>query len=187
MTTDKDSITNIPAETNPGAPDIGVKLAHIDAAVKGAIEDLDPSDPVAAVMLDAWISDLSRMSREWTKQFKSKQLDLLYAIGDGEKPGDIQFGSKRWYVGTTKKVKAKDDARVLETLLDETGGDMSLICSQYMSSNAWKQGAVKALIGDERHAELFETTIEEDPKTGKPKQSVKCIDEDLMKALGRNK
>jgi len=93
--------------------------------------------------------------------------------------GDIEIGTKRYYVGTTKKVKPRDMIRLCEAAITAAEGDFETFADS-LSANAFKPGACKKLLGDQ-WGQHFEETIDEDIKTGKPKKTVQVIDERFVK------
>ena len=93
---------------------------------------------------------------------------------------DIDLGGeRRWYVGTDKKVKSRDDNKVLEAVLDAAGGDISKLTtgpSGVLASSPWKHGAIRTLVGDLKFGELFSVTETKSLETGNPIRVLKVSD-----------
>lgn len=171
-------------QSNP-LPTLGMTLAEVDLIVKTAIERIDPDGPEEqVVMMREYLADFARMAQAWKKLCDEKFIEVLKAHGDGEKPGQIQVGTSRYYVGTSKRTTCRHTRAALETLLDATGADFDAIV-KCLVAQPFKPGMTRSFLYDGQFESLFETKVVEDLKTGKPKQGIKCIDEDLMKALGR--
>jgi hypothetical protein len=95
---------------------------------------------------------------------------------------DLVCGDIRYYVGRSKSVKVRDHADVVRAVLAARDGDMDCI-GEYLSSDAWKQGSVRELVGDDRHKLLFEVVFKDDLETGNAKQGL----EKANKAFGPKK
>ena len=96
--------------------------------------------------------------------------------------GDLVQGSVRRFVGHPKEVKLRDGkaSEVMVLLFDACGGDFGQVC-EYLASGPFKQGAIKKLIGDEKHEELFETIVKEKLEEGKPVKQLIKIDSTFIK------
>jgi len=86
--------------------------------------------------------------------------------------GELEDGDTRWYVGNKTREKCRSLGTAFESLVDATSGDIDRIVS-VLSSNAIKPGAAESELGKEWRALHFERTIEREPKTGKPKRTIK--------------
>ena len=90
--------------------------------------------------------------------------------------GDLQVDeTRRLYVGTTKKVTSNNQQALLEALLDATGGDVEALV-KCMAASAFKHGACRTLLKEAWDTHFTSETVE-DLKTGKPKKTVKLLDD----------
>ena len=96
----------------------------------------------------------------------NKQVELAM-INWIDTNGEITVGEARYYVGITRKTKAKNNSMVYDTLIQELQGDQDAVM-QCMSANPWKPGGIKKLLNDDdKFGDLFDVTIDKDLKTGK--------------------
>ncbi len=113
--------------------------------------------------------------RELLKQVEEVAIEHIEATGE-----DIDLGDgKRWYVGSEKKVRGKDDTAILHAILAAVEGDVGRLTTGadgVLASSPWKHGAVKSLIGQEQFDALFETTITASLETGAVKKVLKVSD-----------
>lgn len=123
--------------------------------------------PEELIMLGEFIASLKKIAAHAETLRKDKFIELL---NDG--PGSFTFGDTRYYVGSKKKTKAVGNWQVMEALLEHTGGDAKQIAG-CLASNAWKQGGIKTLIGEDQHKELFTTEVVLELKEGKPGKPIK--------------
>ena len=72
--------------------------------------------------------------------------------------GDLTVGETVYTAGKEKRVKCRDNAAAFLAVADAAGGDIDAI-SDVLASGAWKYGATRALLGDEKFDEHFETTF----------------------------
>lgn len=97
-------------------------------------------------------------------------------IANMERFGDIDLGDgKRLYIGSEKSHKCLNAQATFAAILEATGGDEERMC-EHLSTGAWKPGACAKTLGEKRFAELFETVIAKDVKTGSAKRLVKTYD-----------
>lgn len=136
-----------------------------------AIHDEVEAGQVAAIIdkMDAY----KRRIKEIDATLKEALIDWINANGE------LTLGTKRYYVGSTKKTKPVDRIKLTIALIEAVQGDFDSF-DEMLSANAFKPGACKKLLGDE-WGNHFEETIVEDVKTGKPKKDVKVIDERFVK------
>jgi hypothetical protein len=171
--------------TEDGLPNIGHTLADMDIAVRAAIDAIEPSgDYGRMVQLHGWAHTVKQYAGGWLDAAKERFVNCLRAHGTDERPDELQVGDVRFYEGATKTVKAIDNGLIAAAILDATGGDFGKL-AECMASNPWKQGQVKTIIGDSKHAELFATEYIADLKTGKPKRGLKAVNTAFMRSVGR--
>lgn len=118
--------------------------------------------------------------RELVTDIEESIIEHIEATGS-----DIELNDgKRWYIGSDKKTKAKDDSLVLHAILEASGGDISKLTTGddgVLASSPWKHGAIKHLIGQHRFDELFETTVTKSLETGKAIKVLKVADPKFLK------
>lgn len=146
------------------------ELKELDKMVL-AINDETDAEYVCEV-IDR-IDQAKRMMKELDATLKESLIDWI------NRNGEINIGTKRYYVGTSKKTKARDMTRLCEAAITEAGGDFDAF-AEVLSANAFKPGACKALLGD-KWGQHFAVEIDQDVKTGKAKKSVQVIDEKFIK------
>lgn len=97
-----------------------------------------------------------------------------------EQNGEFTDGGVRYYVAVEKKYKCNDVREMVETALVRTGGDVDAMCL-LLSSNAFKHGACKKLLGED--FQKFWTVSEAvDLKTGAPKgKRLQIVDTQFIK------
>lgn len=78
--------------------------------------------------------------------------------------GDLEVGGVRWYVARPKTVKCPDVGAVLSSMLESVDIEQIISC---LSSDCWKQGAVRSVLGNKEHARLFKITRPDTLKAGK--------------------
>ena len=106
---------------------------------------------------------------------KCKMMDLI------AERGDLTIGDIRYYVseGGRKKEKVKDNVLALDTLMTLAEGDMDGI-GQALSSGWLKPGHFRTLCQAAGKPELFdsifETTVEDELREGKPKKRLESVD-----------
>lgn len=141
-------------------------LATLDREV---LEISDHSDAQDVCELIDKIDFAKRSMRELDALLKEKLIDWINANGE------LTIGTKRYYVGSTKKTKPVDLEKLTEAAITACQGDFSAFV-EALSANAYKPGACKKILGDEWGKHFVVETID-DVKTGKPKKDVKVIDE----------
>lgn len=89
--------------------------------------------------------------------------------------GELHDGTKRYYIGTTKRTRCKDRGATLQAVMDAAGGDMELVVST-LASDAFKHGACRQILSDEAYSSLFTTSevekLEEGASKSEPKLQV---------------
>ena len=94
-----------------------------------------------------------------------------------QKHGDLQVSpTKRYYAGTRRETKARQKLAVLEAVLEATEGDLESF-SDAMSSQPFKAGHCRTLLGDDLFDELFETTVKDVMKDGVPQKTLLQADD----------
>ena len=88
--------------------------------------------------------------------------------------GDIEVGTVRYYVGTTRTTKVVDAAVTFAELLDRVGGDFKEFTATLVAQ-PFKPSAARTVLGD-AYEKFFHTKIVDDLMTGKPKRSLKRSD-----------
>lgn len=83
--------------------------------------------------------------------------------------GDIEDGTKRYYVGTQTARKCKNVPETIRTILEANGADALVTV---LSSSCFRPASAMEILGD-RAEEFFETVVEKDLKTGAPKKKFK--------------
>lgn len=147
-------------------------LDTIDAAI-AAIEngEASPDQVLAAI-------DFTQRLKEIHAQLKDR-LEVA-AIAFIKKHGDIQDGTRRFYVGVAKTTKCTDLRGTIEAVLLASGGDFDAFAG-CLSSNAFKPGACKDILG-EAFGKLFKTSDEDEMREGKPaKQKLQKVDTRFIK------
>lgn len=131
-----------------------------------------PADQVAAVK--DMVDRLGEVARDLARQFKDQCIARI------EASGDVPLGDgRRLYVGPEKTTKSINNARTLEALLTATGGDEQAI-AQLLSSQPWKHGACRAVLGD-KWDECFVIEKKLDLKTGVAKKDLLVFDPQFTK------
>lgn len=94
-----------------------------------------------------------------------------------EQHGDIQTPAIRWRLATEKTYECLGKGKVIEALLDATGGDFEKVCD-CLSSNPFKEGAIKSALDEAGMADkfntLFKVGVRRDVKTDKPLKKIVC-------------
>lgn len=88
---------------------------------------------------------------------------------------ELRIGDEVKYPGEKSREKCRNIAAAVTALYEATGGDFEAFCD-CLSSNAIKYGAAKKALGD-KYRDHFETIIEMDLITQKPKKILKSVNE----------
>lgn len=139
------------------------------------LASLDTTVPVSQVVdvmnaVDAYV----RRAKEFKVQLEQAMIEWIKANGD------IEIGTVRYYVGTEKETKCVDQREALEAFLDAAGGDLDAV-STMLASGAFKHGAARALLDEERYAKLFVTTEKSKLKEGKPDRKLIRVDSQYVR------
>jgi len=135
------------------------------------IDETSKAEDVLA-LLDTLEAFKTRL-KEIDAAFKEQMIDWINANGD------LVIGTKRYYVGSTKRTKPADNEALAIAAVTACEGDFAAF-AEVLSANAFKPGACKHLLGDEWGQHFTVETVD-DIKTGKPKKSVQMIDTKFLK------
>lgn len=105
---------------------------------------------------------LAEVSRALCKAVEESAIAWLQANGE------IECGEIRYYAGIEKKTTCTNPKAATVAVLDAAGGDTDKF-TECLASGAFKPGACKQLLGEQRFAELFKTEAVPDLKTGRAK------------------
>ena len=146
---------------------IAKKLRGVADDTLVSIDD-DPADVARTLLAVEHLSGLVRLAltrcREQTVEWCQKH-------------GDLQVSpTKRYYAGTRRETKARQKLAVLEAVLEATEGDLESF-SDAMSSQPFKAGHCRTLLGDDLFDELFETTVKDVMKDGVPTKTLLQADD----------
>lgn len=113
----------------------------------------------------------------------AKQLDALLKEALMEylnEPGkELIIGEARYYIGTKKKVVSGDKGKLLEALLESSGGDFEAV-ADVLASQPFKHGACRTVL-DDKWGDHFTEIVEECVETKKPKKEVKVVNERFVR------
>ncbi len=150
-------------------PDQTEALASIDSEAT--------AEQILAVLDQVAIAQ--RQAREFKRLAEEAVIEWI------DKHGELTVGDIRYYVGTTKTVKAVDNANIGDALLEVTGGDVDRL-NECLTSNPWKHGQVRKVLeqfgAESMFDDLFTTETRKDLKTGKPTRSLKRADERFLQS-----
>lgn len=143
---------------------------RIDAITPGG--DLDILAD-ARFKLDWFKEQIRQLEAQWTER--------AIAFAEATVKGEIRIGPKLYWVGDEKQEKDLDVRKTTEALLNKTGGDVDSFCT-CLSTNAFKPGATKKILGPELFAEHFSTTYKKKLKAdGSPEKQLQCVNTDFLK------
>ena len=114
------------------------------------------------VLLGQLLADAKRLQEQ-------RLIDLLA----DEPSAGVNIGTIRFYLGRDKITKCRDQAATLAAVLEKTGGDVGQV-AECMSSNAWKPGALRDVLGDVWPT-CFEVIEREEVKEGKPNKAGRTL------------
>jgi hypothetical protein len=146
-------------------------------ALNHALARLDESADVEAVIdLYQRTQVVKRKLREFDQELKAEMVRWIDANGE------IEIGTRRFYVGPKRTVKVIDKEAAAESLLEALGGDLTEFV-ECLTSEPFKQGHVKKLVGPNRHNELFRTETVTELKEGKarPVRELAVVDTRYLK------
>ena len=161
-------------------------MADLITSIKSMLADLeDPSvqsgddaqDRVVA-LLNA-VDLLKATSKELAQAAEQLAIQII------DERGEIVVGDIRYYVGPDKTTKPRDKGAILDALLVACDGDLSAIANEVLSSDPFKVGACRTRLGDEAIDKLFETTVKQDLKTGKPARGLHKVNAQFLPRKGQ--
>ncbi len=141
-------------------PPVRIDMSNMAHIIGAAAVDLDELRNRIDAMTPRQQGEVYTKARA----FKSLALELVEAVDAalleqcemGREPlVETADGLKRLYATNEKTIKCRDAKATLASLLEQHGPD---VAAQALASNAFKQGACKALLGDEwpNHFEVIE-------------------------------
>lgn len=154
-----------------------------DIEIQQALYALDIDDLNSGVAL----RDLHGAIRALQARLKGIQLEIEAALVEHitATGNDVDIGEgKRWYLGSTKTIKSRDDLAVLRAVLEAAGGDIEKLttgANGILAASPWKFGAAKDLLGVEKFEALFATTYAVSLETGKVLKTLKVGDDTFAK------
>lgn len=165
-------------------PDDELKDVMIPTALSPLDNDVDFGGDNATMdevlELHNKIEGFARAIRHIRSKMNARMVEWIQANSD------IEVGTVRYYVGGTKKYKAKDDTLVMEALYTLFEGDQASVMA-CMSANPWKPGQIRKLLEAATDVQLdwdfdglFDTVEQLDLKTGKPKRGLQKADSKFL-------
>lgn len=154
---------------------ISQRIHAIDNAMRQTIGSIDPLAPMEQVAeLREQIRAYGKLVKEWSDLIDERFVECIET-----QQQDCTIGPIRYYVGTTKTVKANSNAAVAEAVLEAVAGDFDAF-AKTLASCAFKYGAVRELVGQDRFDSLFTTEERKELETGKPKRQLKSVNENFV-------
>ncbi len=142
----------------------------VDQAERSVMADPEQMTAEEAARLVDLIGAMKRRLKEVTDQCNATLMEYV------KKHGDLEVGVVRYYVGSEKRVKCRGNEATTKAIVEATDGDISALAAA-LSSDPWKHGHVRKVLGDEKFEELFLTEVVEDMKTGQPRKVLKKADD----------
>ena len=156
-------------------------VESLELSLLNVIDSLDPDTDVERTLeVDSFVKTLKDRMKFIGEEMDRKKLEMVE-----RHKGDLQVGDMRYYVGATKKHVNLNKEDTYYRVMDLFGGDIMQVLD-VMTSQPWKYGAIKTMLGEDVANELFETTTVKDVKTGKPKRTVKVVDTNFVKIKPSN-
>lgn len=117
-----------------------------------------------------FVKRLGEVQRELKERVNKAAIKYIQANGD------IQDGTRRFFVGPNKTTKCLDLRKTVEAVLTAAGGDIDALVD-VLSTDAFKPGATKKLIKD-KAKDLFETkeTNKLELEQAKPEMKLQEVD-----------
>lgn len=137
--------------------------------IETAIETLGDDAPMERVV-DTYLKlqHIGEVAASAKKTFQDRLIEWMKANGvwSIEIPRGEDDKLVLWF-GHAKKTSCIDKAKVLETIIDLSEGDIENAARDFLSSEPFKHGAIKRAIGDEeKYAKLFETVVVDKLESG---------------------
>lgn len=134
-----------------------------DLSIIKAVDAVTPkaSDEQIATAL-AKVQAVEHFAKEVRGWLKERMLEIIAARGE-----DITIGEVRYYAAHPTDVDCTDAPGLLLALMRAREGDIEGVARDYLSKDAFKQGACKEPLGDE-WKRYFKTTQRTVLKEGKP-------------------
>jgi hypothetical protein len=146
---------------------------QLDLAASNITPDLTP-DQVAEV----YVKGKAYLERG-KLVMKAIESAMEQYITETGKP--IVIGPVRFYVGEKKETKCVDQGEALRSLLELFGPDH--IAAQFLSTGAFKLGAIKKEVDEETYGRLFKVEVKQELKDGvaKAEKKLQSIDERFIR------
>lgn len=139
------------------------------AEIRSRVVLLSPDAPVDAVAdVLTRLEYAAKYLRDMRSQAEERILEYV------TENGPVEIGDVRYFAGVEKTTVCKDTKGATEAILSASGGDLDTFCSQ-LTTNPFKYGAVKLLIGQERWLDFFEVRERAALKDGKPEKKLIAI------------
>ena len=138
-----------------------VRIAEIGCLMRQAMTALE--DGKATNDQAGWFYDMLCQFNHIAGEFKAMAQQAL--LDHIKANGDIILGEKRIYAAPNTNWRCRDNRTALEAVLNATDGDMDAVVG-CLASQPFKQGTVRAIVGDEGHADLFEKVTTSELKEG---------------------
>lgn len=143
----------------------------------GLIARIEPGLPAeqVAAAIDA-VECNYRRAKELKVLLEQALYEHIEATG---KP--IVLGPVRWYVGPVRKTDCRDEGECLQSLIEQFGP--AHVGKNFLSSGAFKHGAISKEVDGETFARLFEVREEMELKEGKAERVKKLqkVNEDFVR------
>ena len=127
------------------------------------------AEPESILMARDFIAMLGELLVDAKRLYEQRLIDLLA----DEPSAGVNIGTLRFYLGKDRITKCKDQAATLAAVLEKTCGDVGQV-AECMSSNAWKPGALRDVLGD-LWPTCFEVIEREEVKEGKPNKAGRTL------------
>lgn len=146
-------------------------LSELESSI-AAIDATTPHDVVAEIVTR--VDYFKGAAKQLDTLLKEALLEYLNEPGK-----ELIIGENRYYIGTKKKVVSGDKGKLLEALLESSGGDFEAV-AEVLASQPFKHGACKGVLGD-AWGDHFTELVEDDVKTGKPKKEIKVVNDRFIR------
>lgn len=146
-----------------------------------AVRLIDDDAPIE-VVADALnkVNFIREMERELRKDLTTRMISYIRLNGA------IQIGTKKWIVGQKKQTRNRDRARTLRELHQACGGDLDLLATEFLATDAFRQGSCKDALPPRIWAECFEVSTKDELREGKPVLDLIELDERFVGKKGQH-